>query len=969
MVGLMAGKALVAKYLLDPSGVKSGVGAARTELGKLDDDTGKLASGVDKASSRMGSAFQGIGNSLESLGVPFAGSIGKFGEKLDEADTHGKSFFQTLSGVGGAAMLGIGAAAVAAGAEGVKLAEGFDTATGQIASSAGISEKAAKDIGTAFLNTAGTTTFSGTQIAQAYAGVAGQLGTTEGHALDAHEALDVMTASMNLAEATGTSLGTSTGALSGVMQAFGLDTKQAAGASDVLFNSARSTGVGVDAVAATFQKLHSTLGAVSPDIGQLGGMLVDLANHGETGRKALSAVNTALNGLLTPTSAAKTAQQELGVSVFDSSGKFVGFSNLIGQLQPKLAGMSQQQQLATLKALGFGTANKALLTTIMSGPQAYDAASAAVTRSKSAHEGAEKATDNLRGQTEKLKATAEDLGTKLGEALIPKIELVAQKTSEVIGWFMKHKGAAEALAGVVGGVLAVAMGAFAINTGVQMVKSLQSAGEAVGKLGATMLEKLVPTSAAVSEAFAAEGEAAESSGAATDAAFGPIGLILAGVAIAATLLVTHWKQVSKFLSDIWHGISSTAKTVWDDVSKFFKKWGEDLLLVFLPVVGIPLYLATHWRKVEDDAKAIWGDITSFLSSIPGKILGFFTGALSWLDHVGHDIMHGLWTGVKDEWSALGSIGKTIEGWFIAGIGTTGKWLDHVGHQILHGLWQGVVDEWTGLGSIGKTILGWFIAGIGAVDRWLYQIGHLILRGLWTGLKDEWTGLGNIGSTLLGWFLAGIGAVGKWLDQTGHQILHGLWQGLVDEWNGLGDIGKTVEGWFTSGLSNAVSWLVQTGKDIVTGLWNGISSMGTWLYNQVTGFATSFVKNAIHDALSIFSPSRVTFQSGVYVAQGLAQGILSGAGIVEAASRHLANSATTGLDGLGGSTFKVGASSGLGSAPMATAVPGTTATAGATVNVYVTVEGNVATEKQLADYVRMELLNHAQVNGTIFGVNT
>jgi phage-related protein len=467
------------------------------------------------------------------------------------------------------------------------------------------------------------------------------------------------------------------------------------------------------------------------------------------------------------------------------------------------------------------------------------------------------------------------------------------------------------------------MGAFAINTGVKLVGSLQNAGKAVTKLASTMVDALVPSSSAISDAFAAEGDSAEAAGAATDTAFGPIGLVLAGVAIAATLLVTHWKQVSKFLVGIWHDVSGFAKTVWNDLTGFFKKWGEDLLLAFVPVIGVPVFLATHWHKVEDDAKAIWGDIVGFFTKLPGEFVKALQPLVSGVEKV-----------AKDAWSgflkALNAGEALLKAYFV---------------------------------TIPTKIVTW----LGDATLWLVNVAYNALRGFWNGFMtaEIWLGqeVRTLGTTIVTW----LADAGTWLLHVGAEVISGLWQGVVAGWALLGNIDSTVTGWFTSALSDAVGWLVQTGKDVITGLWNGISSMGSWLYNQVSNFATSFVKNAIHDALSIFSPSRVTFQSGVYVAQGLAQGILSGAGLVENASRTIANAAANGLSGAGSSAVKIGTSAGLGATTAASSVPGTTSSP-IEVNVYVTVEGHVLTEQNLVDAVYEGLLEKGLKNGTLFGVN-
>src|ERR1039458_8261440 len=108
--------------------------------------------------------------------------------------------------VGGAALLG-------AGVEALHLADSMDKATGSIAANAGISAAAAKKIGDAFLQTGGQTIFTGIQMAQAFATVAGQLGQLNGKALTTAQALTIETSAATLAEAAHISLGAATSSL------------------------------------------------------------------------------------------------------------------------------------------------------------------------------------------------------------------------------------------------------------------------------------------------------------------------------------------------------------------------------------------------------------------------------------------------------------------------------------------------------------------------------------------------------------------------------------------------------------------------------------------------------------------------------------------------------------------------------------------------------------------------------------
>src|ERR1039458_1230220 len=173
------------------SALSGGLATGAKDIGKdtetaLKDSTGRMSGLVSDFSGKASS-------SLQSLGVP-------------------------ASLLTGPAVLGVGLAA--AGAIAIKMAMDMQSADATIATSAGISTKAATDIGNAFLGTAGTTEFSGQAMATAFGTVAGQLKSANGAALTTKQSLDFMTASGTLATASGVSLGTATSTLAATMQAF-----------------------------------------------------------------------------------------------------------------------------------------------------------------------------------------------------------------------------------------------------------------------------------------------------------------------------------------------------------------------------------------------------------------------------------------------------------------------------------------------------------------------------------------------------------------------------------------------------------------------------------------------------------------------------------------------------------------------------------------------------------------------------
>lgn len=178
----------------------------------------------------------------------------------------------------------------------------FQETTTKIANGAKISTQAAQNIGNAFLSTAGQSTYGADEMASAYAKVAGQLGLTEGHALSTKDALEFMRQATDTAEASGASLGSTTGTLSKLMQAYHINIKDVGSVSDVLYNASRLTGQNFSQLGNVMTRMKGQLGAMAPSIKDTSTLMVDMAAHGLTGRQQMGALNAAFNGLLKVTS-------------------------------------------------------------------------------------------------------------------------------------------------------------------------------------------------------------------------------------------------------------------------------------------------------------------------------------------------------------------------------------------------------------------------------------------------------------------------------------------------------------------------------------------------------------------------------------------------------------------------------------------------------------------------------------------
>lgn len=730
----------------------------------------------------------------------FTAKMGAAKAEVDDLSKGGASNFEKLATVGKAALLGVAAgAAVVIGAS-VDLAEKFQGTVTSIAASGDISVGTAQKIGDAFLGTAGATIYSGQQIGTAFAAVAGQVKLLNGGVLNAKAALDVMRPSMDLAEASGTSLSSATSDIASTLQAFGLQITSSPLVSNVLFNAARQTGTSVDSLSSALDKARAKMGTAAPSVQQLGGLLVDLTQHGETGRAAMTSLGSAFTGIIKPTKDVFEAQLAAGVSFINTKGALDPLSQILGEVAPKIANMGNAQAAAYLQTLGFGSASAKLVDTIKAGPAVLDRYTASVSKSGSAHAAAEKQSQTLSHQLETLKAQFEDYATILGEKLIPILERVAASVAKLVDWFTKHKDVAIALALVIGGVLVVAIGA--------AIAAFVAANAATLGIGLA------------------------------------IGALIAGV----VYLATHWQQV-------WTNI----KNWFDDAVKFLRSgFGTLVLLVAGPLLPL-IELGLHWQAVWSLMKTAASDFVGFFTAIPGEISAGFDTIVSFVAGIPGRIvgalssLGGLLLGwIQDAWgtfktwieaawglevtfwigiptkiiAGLASFGGLLLGWIQTAWNTFKGWIESA--------WNTEVSFWSSIPSR-------VISALSALGGDLLTLGGSIMGSFASGVTAAWGAISGWFANLPGNIITAIGNIADLLYNIGKAIINSLKRGLEDAFNDVknfvGGIANTI-----SNLKGPISYdatlLIPHGNAIMqslaTGLQQGFTSKVAPLVNGIAG---------------------------------------------------------------------------------------------------------------------------------------
>jgi hypothetical protein len=108
----------------------------------------------------------------------------------------------------------------------------------------------------------------------------------------------------------------------------------------------------------------------------------------------------------------------------------------------------------------------------------------------------------------------------------------------------------------------------------------------------------------------------------------------------------------------------------------------------------------------------------------------------------------------------------------------------------------------------------------------------------------------------------------------------------------------VQAKFTSLQETMPPQMIDIGKKAINGIIKGINSREQALINRAKEIGTA-VKEALEKALQISSPSKVTTRIGEQVAQGLADGMGAGQGMVARGAANLGVSAIPSMTGGGG----------------------------------------------------------------------
>lgn len=481
-------------------------------------------------------------------------------------------------------------------------------------------------------------------------------------------------------------------------------------------------------------------------------------------------------------------------------------------------------------------------------------------------------------QMGRLKEAVTTAAITVGAKLIPVI-------LKVVTFFEKNKTAAIALAAVIGGVLTASVIAFATGAVISAVKGIGDITK--GLIAAAKAVKAFAMSerlAAIASKIWAAGQAILN----TVMEANPIILLVIAIVALVAGLIYAYKHSEKFravvqaafngvkaaavavwhaLQAAWNGIvsgvawlwhqmvalwgriASITSTVWNAILGFFKKWWPLLLVIFAFPIAVLLAIWNRWHtQITAAAMAAWNAVLAFFQAIWNVIKAAAIAVWGVIATVIIDPIVGVWHFLQSIWS-------TISGWL------SSQWSKIRG--IAASAWASIKSSMTG--------------PVTSAYHTISSIMGLVKSVIGSKLTAAWNAAKSWGSKFL---------------SIGRDIVMGIVHGITSH---AGSLFSTLKGLAGDALDAAKSFLHinspsllfadHVGRGISEGIAKGVDDHAGLAHASVRGVAGGMVDEA-RRALGIASPSKVFRTIGIYVNEGLVDGLTGSTAKVKAATRRI-----------------------------------------------------------------------------------
>lgn len=421
---------------------------------------------------------------------------------------------------------------------------------------------------------------------------------------------------MDLAAASGMSLGDAANVVVQTMGAFGIEANNSAEAASALAGAAAASSTDVQPLTEALAQCSAGAKNAGWSVQETTAVLGKFADAGITGSDAGTSLKTMLQRLSAPTDKAATMIENLGIQTRDSNGNMLGASEMAEELQNKLGGLDAATRDAALQTIFGSDAMRAAIILTSSGAEGLEKYEKATNDQEAAQRMANSQMGEGSRAIEELKGSLETASIIIGDTLAPIIQKVAEFITDLVNKFTSLPQGMQttiiAIAGIVAAVGPLLILIGKMSLGVSAVAKAFSKMTDAGKIAGDVFDFIKGAATSLFGAIAAH----------------PVIAVI--TAIVAALVMLY--QKCEWFRDGVHAVIDT-------ISGFFKNLGKSIIeMKDKAVEAFGNMVEGAKNKASEIDKAVREGFQSaidFITSLPGK-------AVEW----GSDFIDGLAKGIK-----------------------------------------------------------------------------------------------------------------------------------------------------------------------------------------------------------------------------------------------------------------------------------------------------------------------------------
>jgi len=348
-------------------------------------------------------------------------ALGGFGKRTDQVSKKAKGLSASLGKtIGLLATMGISSYALMRGiSSAIKTYIDFEHSMSNVASVAGATTKEMKQLESQSRKLAATSVFTASEAAAAQYHLASA-------GMEVNEIIAAQKGVMDLAAATQHDLAETGRVVASTLSQFSLDAAESARVADVFASAISGSQANMEKLGTSMTYVGPVAKGVGYTLEETTSALMAFYNAGLDGSMAGTALRAALTRLLDQTPEITRVLKDLGVNVFDNSGKMKSFADIVDVLSEAGAGAEEIMKLFGLRA-GPG-----MIAVIAKGGDAIRGYREKLDDTGKAGRMAAQQMDNLQGDLDKLSSQVEDSAIAFVEELAPALSDFVQNMTSMI---------------------------------------------------------------------------------------------------------------------------------------------------------------------------------------------------------------------------------------------------------------------------------------------------------------------------------------------------------------------------------------------------------------------------------------------------------------------------------------------------------------------------------------------------------